>query len=410
MKQISFIFAVAGLVIAGCATLGKTGEEDKQQSKNPFEDVEYFVNPTYTAKVVATAKAFPDLGGQILAAAHEPTALWVTSAAAVAQIPPWLEQARRQQRATGKPVLSVYVIYGLPNRDCAASASAGELRVEKNGLARYQKEFIDPIADLLKGSPDLPIAIVLEPDSLPNIATNLATPDCAAAREAYEEGVAYAIRRLAVPNVSVYLDAGHSGWLGWDDNRTKIARIFRKVIDAAGGSHLVRGFATNVANYTHLSNNDGYRLEPTNPCPNELTFVRKLRSTLDAYGLKDKHFIIDTSRNGRGGIRQLWGHWCNIRGAGLGERPRANPAPGIDAFFWVKPPGESDGVSNRSAPRFDVMCASPDSVPGAPQAGEWFQSYFVQLVRNATPPLEPHSQKETALSPSSSRTMRPQGW
>jgi len=69
------------------------------------------------------------------------------------------------------------------------------------------------------------------------------------------------------------------------------------------------------------------------------------------------------------------------------ERPRAEPEPGIDAYFWVKPPGESDGVADPKAPRYDEMCGGPDAAKGAPQAGQWFESYFLDLVRNATPPL-----------------------
>jgi cellulose 1,4-beta-cellobiosidase len=33
------------------------------------------------------------------------------------------------------------------------------------------------------------------------------------------------------------------------------------------------------------------------------------------------------------------------------------------------------------------MCGGPDSAKGAPQAGKWFESYFLDLVRNAKPPL-----------------------
>jgi cellulose 1,4-beta-cellobiosidase len=97
--------------------------------------------------------------------------------------------------------------------------------------------------------------------------------------------------------------------------------------------------------------------------------------------------LVDTARNGRGGIRTKWGNWCNIRGAGLGERPRASPSSGIDAYYWIKPPGESDGISDPTAPRYDVMCSSSDSVAGAPQAGQWFASYFADLVKNANPGL-----------------------
>ncbi len=150
---------------------------------------------------------------------------------------------------------------------------------------------------------------------------------------------------------------------------------------------MIRGFATNISNYTHLSNRDGAALALTNPCLNELMYVKMLAETLSMYGMPGKGYIIDTSRNGRGGIRRSWGSWCNVKGAGLGERPRAEPIRGIDAYFWIKPPGESDGVSDPTQPRFDDMCAGFDAAPGAPQAGKWFESYFLDLVRNASPIL-----------------------
>jgi cellulose 1,4-beta-cellobiosidase len=79
--------------------------------------------------------------------------------------------------------------------------------------------------------------------------------------------------------------------------------------------------------------------------------------------------------------------WCNARGAGLGERFRASPAPSIDAYFWVKPPGESDGTSDPAAPRYDAACGSADSARDAPQAGQLFPAYLAQLVALAQPPL-----------------------
>ena len=97
--------------------------------------------------------------------------------------------------------------------------------------------------------------------------------------------------------------------------------------------------------------------------------------------------LIDTSRNGWGGTKRpaaassstdlnTWvnesridrrthaGNWCNQTGAGLGERPKAAPAAGIDAYVWIKPPGESDGSSklipngadNPGGKGFDQMC------------------------------------------------------
>jgi cellulose 1,4-beta-cellobiosidase len=377
------------LAATGCATAG-VGAVAPGSEKNPFKDVNYFLNPEFVANVEATAKRHPEMAEQIRKVAQYPSAGWLDSIGAVKNLKVWLDEAKKQQDASGKPTLTVVIVYDLPNRDCSAEASAGELKVAQNGLQRYKTEFIDAITAEFKAHASQPIAVVLEPDSLGNLATNMSIPACVEARPAYKEGVIYAIKSFALPNVSVYLDAAHSGWLGWDDNRTKIAKIFRQVLAEAGGPGMIRGFATNTSNYTSLSNRDGAVLEPTNPCPNELTYVKTLRKTLEMSGFRNHGFIIDTARNGRGGIRHAWGNWCNIKGAGLGERPRADPAPDqpeIDAFFWLKPPGESDGVADKNAPRFDPMCAGQDAAPNAPQAGQWFESYFLDLVRNANPPL-----------------------
>jgi cellulose 1,4-beta-cellobiosidase len=283
-------------------------------------------------------------------------------------------------------VVTVFVIYDVPGRDCAAVASGGELSLA-DGEARYRAEFIDAIAAQFRAHAGQRIVAILEPDSLANVATNLGVGTCSSAAPVYRRSIAYAIRALSMPNVSLYLDAAHAGWLGWDDGRAKIARVFREVLDEAGGVDKVRGFSTNVSNFNTLDDADGKRLEPSDPCPDELTYVRNLSASLAEAGITGKGFVIDTSRNGRGGIRSKWGAWCNVTGAGLGERPRASPADGVDAYYWVKPPGESDGGSDPSAPGYDPACAAEGSARGAPRAGEWFGSYFLQLVQNANPPL-----------------------
>jgi cellulose 1,4-beta-cellobiosidase len=392
------VFAILSLCLAAtsCASIGKRsgGSETQVDSakteasrRNPFIDVKFFINPEYAKNVEDTAKRHPSEAEAIRKVKQYPTALWIDNIEHIANLPVWMEAQKAQQAANGMPTLSVVVVYDLPNRDCAAKASAGELKASENGLDRYKNEFINPIAAILKKYPDQPIVILLEPDSLPNLATNINLPACQEARPAYMEGVAYAIRTLNMPNVSIYLDIAHSGWLGWDGNREKAAKIYKQVLKMAGGVDTIRGFATNTSNFTHLSNRDGAVLEPTNPCPNELTYVKKMAVTLADHGIKNKGFLIDTARNGKGGIRRVWGHWCNIKGAGLGERPQASPAPFVDAYFWMKPPGESDGVADSTQPRYDPECGSNESAKGAPQAGQWFESYFLDLVRNATPPL-----------------------
>jgi cellulose 1,4-beta-cellobiosidase len=97
------------------------------------------------------------------------------------------------------------------------------------------------------------------------------------------------------------------------------------------------------------------------------------------------------------------GNWCNQSGAGLGQRPVANPAPGFDAYVWIKPPGESDGSSslipNDEGKGFDRMCdptytGNPrnnnqlsGALPDAPISGAWFSAQFRQLMANAHPAL-----------------------
>ena len=352
---------------------------------NPFAGAGLYVNPDYMAKVEKAAKEVPEIAPAVKKLGKVPTAMWLESLGALQHLPRWLDDAAKAEKAAGKPLVPVFLVYDLPNRDCSAKSSAGELTVENGGEQKYRSEFIDKIAEQFAARPKQKIVVILEPDSLPNIATNLDVEKCALSEKIYRNSVAYAISKLSLPNVSLYLDAAHAGWLGWDGNRAKIAQIFKEVLDQAGGPDRIRGFATNVANYTSLDGQANLKLESSNPCPNEHTFVEKLNANLEAVGIKNKGFIIDTSRNGKDGIRSKWGSWCNVKGAGLGERPKVAPRPLVDAYLWVKPPGESDGTAERGAPRFDESCVGPDSDPAAPQAGDWFQSYFVGLVKNANP-------------------------
>jgi cellulose 1,4-beta-cellobiosidase len=352
---------------------------------NPFVGAQFAVDPHYAKQVEATATRHPAQAAQISAVAAQPTAVWLNSIEQAKSVSSTLKAAAAQSK-DGKPALTVFVIYDLPNRDCSAKSSSGELSVEAGGVERYRKEFIDPIAEQFAQFPDQRIVAVIEPDSLPNLVTNMSVPKCAQAETAYRSSIAYAISKLSMPQVSLYLDAAHAGWLGWNGNRTKIAQIFKQVLTEAGGADKIRGFATNVSNYNTLSDAEGKHLGAANPCPDERTYVSKLSEELRRVGINNKQFIIDTARNGKA-VRKTWGNWCNVKGAGLGTRPVAAPAPQIDAYFWIKPPGESDGVADPTQPRFDISCQSADSSPNAPQAGQWFEEYFVELVRNAQPAI-----------------------
>jgi cellulose 1,4-beta-cellobiosidase len=363
-----------------CAAMAASvGAAEPAAPANPFEGASFYVGPEWRAEVESAAAGAPAQAATVRSLANQPVALWVNSIdAAKNKVPRWLDEAR------GK--LAVLVLYDLPNRDCSAAASAGELGPGDEG--RYRSEVVDPLAAQLRAHPDQRVAVVIEPDSLANLVTNAKVEKCAKSDALYRGAIAYAVSTLAMPHVSLYLDAGHSGWLGWDPHRAKAAAIFKDVLDRAGGAHKIRGFATNVSGYSVLRGDDGRRLEPSNPCPDELTYVEKLSADLAKVGIADKGFVIDTSRNGRAGARSKSSHWCNIEGAGLGERPRAAPSPRVDAYFWIKVPGESDGTSDPKAPGFDATCASPDSAQDAPAAGKFFPAYLLKLVEHANPPVE----------------------
>lgn len=356
---------------------------------NPFVGAAFHVDPDHVANIDATIRAVPARAAQLRKLEAAPTAIWLDSIAKAGAASRALDAAGAEESQRRQPVVTVFVLYDLPERDCSAGASAGELTLANNGEARYKTEFIDPIAAQFRAHASQRIVVVLEPDSLANVATNLKVGRCAAAEGLYRRAIARAVQALSMPNVWLYLDAAHAGWLGWARNRAKIAQIFREVLQEAGGPEKIRGFATNVSNYDTLRGGDLARLEPSDPCPDELTYIEKLSASLAEVGITGKGFLVDTSRNGRAGIKSKSGTWCNVAGAGLGERPQAAPAPGVDAYWWIKPPGDSDGGSDPSAPGYDESCgpSSPDSLHGAPRAGQWFTAQLLQLVDNANPPL-----------------------
>ena len=238
------------------------------------------------------------------------------------------------------------------------------------------------------------LTVFQEPDSLANLVTNLGVQKCANAQAAYLQCVTYAIQTLNLPNVSMYLDAGHAGWLGWSANIGPAAQLFGSLYKNAGMPSQMRGLATNVANYNawSIATCPSYTQGDAN-CDEE-RYVTALAPLLTAQGFP-AHFIMDTceycafcnlshyhthqtplptARNGvQPTAQQAWGDWCNVVGAGFGVRPTSNTGNALeDAFVWIKPGGESDGTSNSSAPRFDPHCSLPDAIQPAPQAGTWF--------------------------------------
>lgn len=273
----------------------------------------------------------------------------------------------------------------MPNRDCAAAASNGELSVDDGGVAKY-KAYIDELRAVLLSYADVRTVLVLEPDSVANLVTNLNVPKCAAAADAYKECTVYALRQLNLPHVALYMDAGHAGWLGWPANLGPAATLYASLYTTAGKPASARGLATNVSNYNGWNLTSAPSYTTPNANYDEQRYINALAPQLTAAGF-DAHFIVDTGRSGKQPTGQLaWGDWCNVVGTGFGMRPTANTASDlVDAFVWVKPGGECDGTSDTTAVRYDYHCGLADALKPAPEAGTWFQAYFEQLLENASP-------------------------
>lgn len=77
---------------------------------------------------------------------------------------------------------------------------------------------------------------------------------------------------------------------------------------------------------------------------------------------------------------------CNPPGRGLGVRPTAQTGQAlIDAYLWIKTPGQSDGQCNRG-----IAGATTDPAWGGitdPAAGAWFGLQALELARLAEPRL-----------------------
>jgi len=420
---------------------------------NPYAGATQYVNPTWAASVEGAATRASDAGlaAKMRAVKTQPTAVWMDRISAIPGnadgngLRFHLDQALLQKQS-GTPLVVNLVIYDLPGRDCYALASNGELPATDAGLARYKAEYIDPIAAILADSKyqGLRIAATIEPDSLPNLITNISHQPCAQAAPYYRAGVKYALDKLhAIPNVYNYIDAAHSGWLGWDSNSGPAAKLFAEVArSTTAGFASIDGFVTNTANTTplvepYLPNSSltvggnpvrSAKFYEWNVDFDEADWTAHLYNLLVAEGFPTTiGMLVDTSRNGWGGAarpsavststdlntyvnesrvdrRIHRGAWCNPSGAGIGERPQSTPAgysgSHLDAFVWIKPPGESDGAStdipNDEGKRFDRMCdptfVSPKldnqltgALPDSPLAGRWFEAQFVQLVQNAYP-------------------------
>jgi endoglucanase len=212
-------------------------------------------------------------------------------------------------RATAAEAVAVLVAYNVPGRDCGGYSAGG---------ARNYGRWIDGFA---RGINRRPAVVIVEPDALAS--------GCGA------RYIKNALKRLEkLKAADVYVDAGHSHW----QPAATMARRLRQV--------KAQRYSLNVSNFRTTQE--------------LIEYGTQISTTM--------HFVIDTSRNGQG---PRGDRWCNPPGRGLGQPPTsATGHPLVDAFLWIKTPGESDGECGK-----------------APPAGHWWPRYALGLAGRANPPL-----------------------
>jgi endoglucanase len=253
--------------------------------------------------------------------ADEPEALWP---AGEIDPGPIVKAATASAAQAGRTAL--FVAYDIPHRDCGQHSAGGAADADA------YRAWIGEFADALGSGKAL---VVLEPDAVAHIVDGC-TP--AGYHDEREQLLNEAVVRLKQqPNTTVYLDAGNPAWIR--DPWRLVDPLKRAGIENADG------FSLNVSNFQ----------------TDELTKAYGLELSGDLGG---KHFVVDTSRNGNG---PLPGAWCNPPGRALGTRPTTDTGdPALDAYLWIKRPGESDGTCG-----------------GGPAAGKWWPEYALELARNS---------------------------
>lgn len=260
--------------------------------------------------------------------AATPTAVWLGGSANDGAGVDAIETKAAAQHTTPE-----FVLYAIPNRDCGGYAAGGLA-----GPEAYENW----IRQIKAGIGGRPTVVIVEPDAI-----GMSCLDTTA-RNARISMLRYAVDTLSAdPNTWVYVHAGSS--------QLNPADVVPTLLQIGIGN--ARGLAINVSGYSSTRK--------------QMEYGDQLLGDLAQHGLRGLHYVIDTSRNGLGrapaGSADAAHDFCNQRGRALGQRPTpVTGNPNVDAFLWIKPPGETDG----------------GCFPGDVASG-WFQAYALDLVQRS---------------------------
>jgi cellulase/cellobiase CelA1 len=302
VRGLSGYFTVLAVLLL---TLVVPGAFAQTHVSNPYAGAMVYVSPDYATEVATAETAEPSLAGQMATVAKQPTFVWLDRIAAIAggtansgrmSLQDHINAAVAQ--ANGADIVVQLVIYDLPDRDCAAAASNGELSIAGGdipkgyttaltgtGIEEYENDYITPIYNILAAAPsNVRFVLVIEDDSLPNLLTNTGVSftdaPCVAANDGvsnagaaanwtqtatpalnipstgvYYQGISFAANTFhKLPNAYNYLDIGHHGWLGWTSNTAYAVQFFSSFAQQlSDGYATIDGFITNTANYGPLT-------------------------------------------------------------------------------------------------------------------------------------------------------------
>jgi endoglucanase len=454
-----------GTVAEQSDELGVTTVEDALSvAKSTSAPTRFFVpEPDPGAvKQIATLLKKRDLKGalQIAALVTTPQAVWFTDGT-----PKQVEKAVKKvvAQAALERRIPVLVAYNVPFRDCAQYSAGGAVDTAAyeawidgfaKGIGQAQATVIlepDALGIIPYNTTIYGAADVCKPTVLAEDGTSVPAPGANPEQRYAQLQYAGAALASRAPNASVYYDGTHSAWLGVGE---AAYRLDKATHDPVTGASLARGFFLNASNYQTTAQaiqfgtwvsmctafatdpeeggwrlgNFGWCASQYNPAngfsldysPEYAASVTAQIQGLMGTSVATLPFVIDTSRNGTGTLDTSQyaaapygqpaevvsalhtGNWCNPPGAGLGPRPATTSLPLLDAYLWIKIPGESDGSCDIAdgARAWDYTLYNPWSLSADaqshfdplwgmvdPAAGAWFPEQALELARKASPPL-----------------------